>query len=116
MNNNRAFTLLEVLISLTIISIVAVIAVQQVGQQQESIAQNAWQDNIVYKGRETLLNIIQSKNYEQSGTLAPEFPSISWKSQIKTLSEDYQLYVVSVTFKNENRKPVQTFVMEYILP
>ncbi len=91
MNENRAFTLLEVLISLSILSIVAVISVQQIGRQQ-------------------------SKNYEQSGTLAPENPKISWKSEIKTIDGQYQLKILSVNFKNENSKSGQSVTMEYILP
>lgn len=116
MNENRAFTLLEVLISLSILSIVAVISVQQIGRQQESIAFNLWQDTVIYKEREILTNIIQSKNYEQSGTLAPENPKISWKSEIKTIDGQYQLKILSVNFKNENSKSGQSVIMEYILP
>lgn len=116
MNKNHAFTLLEVLISLSILSIVAVIAVQQIGQQQESIAYNIWQDDIIYRGREILANIIYTKDYEQSGTLAPYNPQISWKSEVKTINDTYHLKMVSLTFKDTAKKSEQLFVMEYILP
>lgn len=116
MNKNRAFTLLEVLISLSILSIVAVIAVQQIGHQQESIAYNVWQDDVIYKGREIITNIILTKNYEQSGTLAPYHPQISWKSELKSINETYKLKMLSVSFKDENQKNDKLFVMEYILP
>lgn len=116
MNKNHAFTLLEVLISLSILSIVAVIAVQQIGHQQESIAYNVWQDNIIYKGREILTNIIQTKNYEQSGTLAPYYPQISWKSELKSINDTYKLKMISISFKDGTQKTDKLFVMEYILP
>lgn len=116
MNKNHAFTLLEVLISLSILSIVAVISVNQIGQQQQSIAFNAWQDDIFHKEREIMINIIQSKNYEQTGTLAPENPQIIWKSEIKTINDQYQLKMISINFKNTNSRDGQSITLEYILP
>ena len=80
---HAGFTLLEVLVALTILSTVALLAVRVSGDSQVQLAGTGWQDEVLRAGRGTLILLLRedAKNLEQWGTLAPKFPSVEWRSK-----------------------------------
>ncbi len=114
---NNGFTLLEVLIALVILSIVAVVVVRQVGDSQQQLADSVWQDVILYKGRERIIEKIKKgEELASSGSLAPEYPHIEWQVKTKNISAEIPIIVYQVEFKDKNQQPPRVFLFEYILP
>ncbi len=114
---DNGFTLLEVLIALVILSIVAVVVVRQVGDSQQQIADSVWQDVILYKGREIIIEKIKKgEEIASSGSLAPEYPHIEWQTKTKTISAEIPITLYQIEFKDKNQQPPRIFLFEYILP
>lgn len=114
--STQGFTLLEVLVSLTILSIIAIVAVKQVGEHQQSIANTAWQDEILDEGRSILTSILRTtpQKLSQRGTLAPEFPHVEWQTSINTFGILPDIQYLTMTLKDVIQQ--KEIVIEYILP
>lgn len=85
---DRGFTLLEVLVALTILSAVAITVLRLVGDNLTGIGDSGWNDRAALLGRNQLLKLETSglKN-DSSGNFGPEYPEIAWRLTIKSLGE-----------------------------
>lgn len=115
-NSTHAFTLLEVLVSLTILSIIAIVAVKQVGEHQQSIADTVWKDEILNEGRAILTSILRitPPKLSQRGTLAPDFPHVEWRTSVNNFSIMPNIQYLTMTLKDAIQH--KEIFIEYILP
>lgn len=81
------FTLLEVLVALTILSTVALLAVRVSGDSAAQLAETGWQDAVLRAGRGKLVELLRESpdSLDQWGTLAPDFPDVEWHSKTVAL-------------------------------
>lgn len=118
LKNNDGFTILEVIISLSLVSIIAIFAVYQVGQSQSQLGQTKWRDNIDGEARMVLIDILSnhSENMHQQGTLKPQFPHIEYVSRVENL-HDGAFRKLTITFTdNSGKREKRNFQLEYYLP
>ena len=95
------FTLLEVLVALTVLSLVALLVIRVSGDSLSQLAETGWADQAVCLGRAKLVALLREdrKNLEQRGTLR----GLNGKRLEFTLTE------AQGTLKRE-------VVLEYVLP
>ncbi|MBS6830509.1 MAG: prepilin-type N-terminal cleavage/methylation domain-containing protein [Desulfovibrio sp.] len=111
------FTLLEVLVALTVLSLVALLVIRVSGDSLSQLAETGWADQAVCLGRAKLVALLREdrKNLEQRGTLAPEMPEVEWHSKLYSLRGlngkrlEFTLTEAQGTLKRE-------VVLEYVLP
>lgn len=92
------FTLLEVLVAMTILSTVAVFIVRLCGDSQSRLGETQWRDTMSREGRNKMIELVLEtpekadlSNLNQWGTLAPRYPEVQWKSSIQSVDE-FHLY------------------------
>lgn len=111
------FTLLEVLVALTVLSLVALLAIRVSGDSLGQLADTGWRDQAVRLGRAKLVEILREhgKRLEQRGTLAPNMPGVEWHSKLHSLRGlgGQRLEFVLAEERGAIRREV---VLEYVLP
>lgn len=77
------FTLLEVLIALTILSAVSLVVIRAVGDGMAQIGDNGWTDQAARLGLSQMTRIMQqgAKGSAQ-GSFAPDYPDIRWTAKV----------------------------------
>lgn len=115
--NRHGFTLLEVLIALTILSTVALLAVRVSGDSLSLLAETGWEDEVLRAGRGKLIQMIRQdpESLDQWGTLAPDFPDVEWHSKLVSLQsmEGKRLEFRLVENRGANYREL---LLEYVLP
>lgn len=114
---NRGFTLLEVLIALTLLSTVALLAVRASGDSLTQLAETGWQDAVILAGRDRMIRLIRQDpgNLDQRGTLSPEFPQVEW--QAKTISlRSMQGKRLEFRLVEQHGATHREMCLEYVLP
>lgn len=84
----NGFTLLEVLIALTILSMVALTVLRATGDSLLGLTDNGWKDRAVLLGRNQLV-LLSLKDFKGSlqGTFAPEYPDMSWQVKVSDIKD-----------------------------
>lgn len=116
-SSQQGFTLLEVLIALSLVSIIGVFTIHQIGQSQIQLSQTKQNEEMQYEGRLLLIELIKNKrnNMEERGTLAPKFPDIEYSSHLRNVQDSsYQKLVLILTDKRQKKHSQLT--LEYFLP
>lgn len=86
--SGAGFTLLEVLIALTILSAVSLVVIRAVGDGMTQIGDSGWKDQAMRLGRTQLLRLNrQDLRGNMEGSFAPDYPHITWKATVKTLND-----------------------------
>lgn len=82
------FTLLEVLIALTILSGVSLVVIRAVGDGMVQIADSSWRDQAVHLGRMQLDKLASGTlRGSLQGSFAPDYPNLSWKAAVSSLND-----------------------------
>lgn len=114
---HSGFTLLEVLVALTVLSLVALLAMRVSGDSLIQLADTGWRDQAMRLGRARLVEILRDdgKRLEQRGTLAPHMPGVEWHSKLYSLRGlgGRRLELVLAEERGAIRREV---VLEYVLP
>ncbi len=115
--NNAAFTLLEVLVAIAILSSVALVTVRSIGEHQRQVAETKWLDEVLYAGRAVLLDLVhaEDKDYIQRGTLAPDYPDVEWSSKLFPL-RNVSGRRIELTLTDKQYNPPHTLTLEYLIP
>ncbi len=86
-NVSAGFSLLEVLIALSILAILGAVTVRGVHEGQESLARSRWNDLATLLGR----NLLYAQTFEGhpggEGSFAPQWPEIRWRVQHRDFGE-----------------------------
>lgn len=100
--HSQGFTLLEVLIAMTILSTAAVLMVRLCGDGQLQLAGTAWRDAMTRAGRNHMVELVCAlpdnapvTRLEQWGTLAPAYPEVCWSSSVRPV-EGFPVYRMTV--------------------
>lgn len=86
MMREAGFTLLEVLIALTILGAVSLVVIRAVGDGMVEIADSAWKDRAVRLGRMQIERLGSAKGGSR-GSFAPDYPHIIWQASISPLED-----------------------------
>lgn len=116
-HSKQGFTLLEVLIALSLVSIIGVFTIHQIGQSQIQLSQTKQNEEMQYEGRMLLIELIKNKPNDmvQQGTLAPKFPDIEYSSHLRNVqNSSYQKLVLTLTDKRQEKH--SQIILEYYLP
>ena len=116
-HTKAGFTLLEVLIALSLVSIIGVFTIHQIGQSQIQISQTKQNEEMQSEGRMLLIELVKNKPNDmvQQGTLAPRFPDIEYSSHLRNIENTpYQKLVLTLTDKRQQKHA--QFTLEYFLP
>ena len=110
------FTLLEVLVALAILSSVSLVALKNIGDNQQQVAETIWLDEVLYAGRATMIQIIRNHPDElvQRGTLAPDFPDVEWSSKVFPLKMGVGRRV-EFTMTEDTQVSQRTLILEYVV-
>lgn len=85
---SAGFTLLEVLISLAILSGVSLLVIRAVGDGLVWIGDSGWRDLAAILGREQIARLVrQDLRGNMRGTFSPDFPDISWQANVTSLDD-----------------------------
>lgn len=88
LRRKAGFTLLEVLIALTILGGVSLVVIQAVGDGMVQIADSAWKDRAVRLGRMQLDKLAGGTiKGGLRGSFAPDYPAIAWQASISPLED-----------------------------
>ena len=82
------FTLLEVLVALSLLAIVALAVIRACGEGLVQVGDSGWTDTAVRVGRARMYEIVQSGgNGNLQGTFAPQYPEMRWRAHVHDLRD-----------------------------
>lgn len=87
-SSEKGFTLLEVLVALTILGMIAMTVLRATGDGLLSMADNGWKDRAALLGRNQFI-LLSLKGFKggMQGNFAPEHPEISWRVRISNIRD-----------------------------
>lgn len=104
----HGFTLLEVLIAITILSTTSVLIVRLCGDGQVQLANTDWQDTMTRAGRNLMVELVCAlpenapiSRLEQWGTLAPTHPEVRWASSVQPM-ERFPMYRMTLRMYDDS--------------
>lgn len=117
MKGRAGFTLLEVLVALTILSTVALLAVRASGDGMSQLAETGWQDAVLRAGRGKLIQMLREspESLDQWGTLAPNFPDVEWHSKVVAL-RGMEGKRLEFRLVESHGRTYREMLLEYVLP
>lgn len=76
------FTLLEVLVALSLLAIVALAVIRACGENLIQVGDSAWADTAVRVGRAKMYEVVLSGRGNLQGTFAPQYPDMRWHAHM----------------------------------
>lgn len=112
---SKGFTLLEVLVALSILSIVGIYVIRACGDSLSQVADTGWMDQAARLGRSRMAEIVRNgiKN-GMEGTFSPRYPRVSWRASVTSL-EDIPGRRVEFTVYEQQGRIRHELVLEQIL-
>lgn len=88
LRREKAFTLLEVLIALAILSTVALVIIRATGEGLVQIGENGWKDLATRLGRNQML-ILRQQGMRNTvkGNFGPAYPQLAWEAKFSDLRD-----------------------------
>ncbi len=111
------FTLLEVLVAISIVSIVGLYLVQATGSGLTQVAETAWHDNAARLGRQKLSELVRNgiKGSAQ-GAFAPDHPHIAWTAQALALKDVPGRHVRLSVHETQGQKRYELILEQIVHP
>lgn len=82
------FTLLEVLVALSLLAIVALAVIRACGEGLIQVGDSGWADTAVRIGRAKMYEVVLSGGKGNlQGSFAPQYPEMRWQAQIHDLQD-----------------------------
>lgn len=85
---SAGFTLLEVLVALSLLAIVALAVIRACGEGLIQVGDSGWADTAVRVGRAKMYEVVLSGgNGNLQGSFSPEYPDMKWRAQMYDLQD-----------------------------
>ena len=109
------FSLLEVLIALSVLAILGAVTLRGIHQGQNSLAETGWKDTAMTLG----LNLLAERNLTadeakgkkeaeaNEGSFAPEYPTMHWRFEKRAFSAVEGSHTVLVVFQEQSVHPYE---------
>lgn len=82
------FTLLEVLVALTVLSLTGLVVIRACGDSLTQVAESGWRDTAIRLGRAKMLALVREGISGNSrGTFAPEQPQLTWQARLTSVPD-----------------------------
>lgn len=99
------FSLLEVLIALSVLAILGTVTLRGVHQTQDILFEDDWRDRAVRMGRNLLYEAnLGAKAAGTSGTFAPRYPEIHWRLVSREFSNGQGAFRVFEIFEKKGTR------------
>lgn len=111
------FTLLEVLVALSLLAIVALAVIRACGEGLVQVGDSGWADTAVRVGRARMYEIVLSGgNGNLQGTLAPQHPEMQWRAHVHDLQGLPGRRLEFIISEGEGKERHEIFMEQILYP